>query len=161
MEKLNIEENATASLIFEVACLGCGKTVFNLPFIKDTHHTMTCHECGEVTITHISEDGSMAMATVKQRNEALNVLIDDLFKTIKSYSVYSYDYYSESYKYWERSTGGFNWIKNNVTIDHNDYQVNITIKVICEGLKIRIRESHSIAENQKKKLFRNYLPAQK
>jgi hypothetical protein len=54
-------------LIYEINCLGCGKVSFNIPFIINTYHTLTCKSCCEVNIFHILENGSIAFATAKQK----------------------------------------------------------------------------------------------
>ena len=59
------------NLIFEVNCLGCGHVAFSLPYREGTHHTMTCHRCGEVTIAHVLDGGHVAVATFEQRAAAL------------------------------------------------------------------------------------------
>ena len=63
-----------SDLIFEIKCLGCGQTVYNLPYVKDTHHTMTCQHCGEVSIVHIDKKGGIHSATSQQRDVAYEYL---------------------------------------------------------------------------------------
>lgn len=110
-------------LIFEVACLGCGKTVFNLPYVKDSYHTVTCRECGEVTIANVLDNGGLAVATQNQRNYALDEYRKNLGTNIKS--IYK-DY--------------IDWVSTDLSLigrhkDHLDIIVEILIKGIIANCK--------------------------
>ena len=65
-------------LIFEVNCLGCGEVAYSLPYRENTHHTMTCHRCGEITIAHVLPGMHLAVATAEQRAVALARLAADV-----------------------------------------------------------------------------------
>lgn len=90
-------------LIFEVACLHCGKTNFNLPYILDSFSQVTCPECKQLTIAHVLNDGGIAIATQEERNKAYHAFskkVDSLLRKTKNriLSHHSYRKYDGSFR---------------------------------------------------------------
>lgn len=111
------------NLIFEVACLGCGKTVFNLPYIPDSYHSITCKECGEVTIVNVLENGGLAVSTLKQREEAFKIYIEDIKNYIKTVKHnYGTSTYPQYYNYTSIEKNG-----NIIRAVYNNYYIEIVI----------------------------------
>jgi hypothetical protein len=123
----NNSDNNLKDLIFEVACLGCGKTVFNLPFIKNTHHTMTCQECGEVTITHILIEGSIALATAEQKKVALFNFQKSFFEKILRF---------KTYLNYQQFAASFNWTVVQNSIRHKDNDSEVIFEINSRGLVV-------------------------
>jgi hypothetical protein len=99
---------------------------------------MTCHECGEVTITHILIDGSMAMGTAKQKEEALEKFINQTSESIIGFKSYDYD----------NRKINFTWKKNKSSIIHDDQVLKIIFAISCAGLKVTVESSISYFYNK-------------
>jgi hypothetical protein len=48
-----------AGLVFDVPCLKCGKNVFTVPYVTNTHHVLTCSQCKTETWVLVDETGGI------------------------------------------------------------------------------------------------------
>lgn len=131
------------NLIFEVNCLGCGHVAFSLPYREGTHHTMTCHRCGEVTIAHVLDGGHVAAATLAKRAEAIEGLTDQLRRHVEGSVV---GLQSNEHDWWEGRAyelavveSGEDFVVAHAEDLPNVLQVEVNVHIITEGLIARIQ----------------------
>lgn len=157
--KSDVEPN-WEELIFEVGCLGCGKTAFTLPYREGTHHTMTCQQCGEITIAHVLTGGNLAMATAVQRDEEVERFGIRLEEYLSTWAVRGHDSDGEIYDFfgpvkldWEKV--GLSYFSSATILGRDgggggslDVRVDMVINGLVVDTKVKAKKSKSINDNK-------------
>ncbi len=123
----NRTKNIQDDSIFEVVCMGCGKTAFNLPYVLDSYSSVTCRECGEVTIANVLPEGGLAIAQQKQRDNSFK----EYHKKLVIFLEVIADTHSHNQDQWGVSELGFSFLDSYTASAAN-------VQIVVKGLLAKI-----------------------